>query len=80
LCVVRHGETGGGDGDALFNPPPKDLQAPATQKKTDKELFGYHPEWTSQHSHGGVEICPIGKGNAASVGRYQKAMTRKVGQ
>lgn len=39
LCVACHGETGGGDGYALFNPPPKDLQAPATQKKRDKELL-----------------------------------------
>ena len=39
LCVACHGETGGGDGYALFHPPPKDLQASATQKKTDKELL-----------------------------------------
>ncbi len=39
LCAVCHGKTGKGDGYALFDPPPADLKAPATQKKTDDELL-----------------------------------------
>ncbi|MGD9851677.1 MAG: cytochrome c [Nitrospirales bacterium] len=39
LCTACHGKAGKGDGYALFDPPPADLKAPATQKKTDDELL-----------------------------------------
>lgn len=39
LCAACHGKAGKGDGYALFEPPPADLKAPATQKKTDEELL-----------------------------------------
>ena len=39
LCGACHGKTGKGDGYALFDPPPADLKAPASQKKTDEELL-----------------------------------------
>jgi mono/diheme cytochrome c family protein len=40
LCSACHGKVGkGDDGYALFDPPPADLKAPATQKKTDEELL-----------------------------------------
>lgn len=39
LCSVCHGKDGKGEGYSLFVPPPSDLQAPATQKKTDEELL-----------------------------------------
>lgn len=39
LCSACHGKVGTGDGYALFDPPPADLKAPATQKKTDEELL-----------------------------------------
>jgi mono/diheme cytochrome c family protein len=39
LCSACHGKAGTGDGYALFNPPPADLKAPATQEKTNEELL-----------------------------------------
>lgn len=39
LCAACHGKAGKGDGYALFDPPPADLKALATQKKTDEELL-----------------------------------------
>ena len=40
LCSACHGTAGKEAGYALFDPPPADLKAPATQKKTDEELLG----------------------------------------
>ena len=39
LCAACHGKAGKGDGYTLFEPPPADLQASATQKKTDEKLL-----------------------------------------
>lgn len=39
LCTACHGKAGKGEGYTLFDPPPADLQAPATQKKSDEELL-----------------------------------------
>jgi len=40
LCSACHGTAGKEAGYVLFDPPPADLKAPATQKKTDEELLG----------------------------------------
>ncbi|MEO8328050.1 MAG: cytochrome c [Nitrospirota bacterium] len=39
LCSACHGKAESGDGYALFNPPPADLKASATQEETDEELL-----------------------------------------
>ncbi|WNM60072.1 c-type cytochrome [Candidatus Nitrospira allomarina] len=39
LCSACHGIIGMGDGGGLFNPPPADLKAPATQEKTNEGLL-----------------------------------------
>ena len=39
LCAVCHGKGGKGEAYSLFDPPPSDLNAAATQKKTDEELL-----------------------------------------
>ena len=39
LCSACQGKAGTGNRYTLFDPPPADLNAPATQKKTDEELL-----------------------------------------
>jgi len=39
LCAVCHGKGGKGEAYSLFDPPPSELNAPTTQKKTDEELL-----------------------------------------
>ena len=46
LCSACHGTAGKEAGYVLFDPPPADLKAPATQKKTDEELLN-----TIQNGH-----------------------------